>query len=62
VLRAGEKTRVVDAMFYKQEKEATGMFDGGVVWCGGRGCLWGPMLRHSFSLRYQPHGIEFIFI
>jgi hypothetical protein len=28
------------------------------VWCGGRGCLCGPMMRHPFLLKYQP--CEFI--
>jgi len=29
---------------------------GYVLWrCGGMGCLGGPMLRHPFSLRDQPH-------
>jgi hypothetical protein len=29
------------------------MFGGGVVRCGGRECLHGPMLRHPFPLRDQ---------
>jgi hypothetical protein len=31
------------------------MFDRGKVWCGGKGCLSGPMLRYPFPLRDQPH-------
>lgn len=24
------------------------------LWCSGRGCLSGPMMRHPSPLRYQP--------
>jgi hypothetical protein len=37
-------------VFYRKEKEARDM-----VWCRGRACLYEPMLRHPFLLRYQPH-------
>jgi hypothetical protein len=30
------------------------MFCGGAVWCGGRRCLCGAMLRHPLPLRDQP--------
>ena len=30
------------------------MIGGGAIWCGGRGCLCGSMLRHPFPLRDQP--------
>jgi hypothetical protein len=33
------------------------MFGGGVVSCEGRGFLCGPMLRHPFLLRDQPHEV-----
>jgi hypothetical protein len=42
---------MVCVVFYKIEKEFRGMFGGG-VWCGGRGFLCRPMLRHPFPLKY----------
>jgi hypothetical protein len=39
-------------LFYKKKREARDMFEG-AVWCGGRGCLCGPMLGHPFPLKYQ---------
>lgn len=39
-------------VFYKK-KESKDMSGGGVVRCGGRGCLCGPMLGHPFPLRDQ---------
>ena len=44
-------------MFYKKEKGARDMF--GRVRCGAAAGVGvgseGPMLRHPFLLRYQPH-------
>jgi hypothetical protein len=40
-------------VFIKEIKERS-VFGGGVVRCGGRGHLRGPMLRHPFPLRDQP--------
>jgi hypothetical protein len=40
---------------YEKIKGYKGMFYGGVVRYGGRGCLSGPMPRHPFPLRDQPH-------
>jgi hypothetical protein len=36
------------------------MFYGGVVRCGGRGCLSGPMPRHPFPYMMVSYRIEFI--
>jgi hypothetical protein len=44
----------IGVVFYKKKEEARYMFVGGVVKCGGKGCLCGPMRRHPFPLRYQP--------
>ena len=35
------------------------MFYGGVVRCGGRGCLSRPMPRHPFPLRDLPQMVEY---
>jgi len=35
-------------VLYRKEREARDMFGRGAVW-------YGPMLRHPFPLRYQPH-------
>jgi hypothetical protein len=34
--------------FYKKKKKTRDMFGGGTVWCGGKECLRGLMLRHPF--------------
>ena len=39
----------------KQKIKRRGIFGGCVVRSGGRRCLSGPMLRHPFPLRDQPH-------
>jgi hypothetical protein len=40
---------------YKKKRKARDMFGAGAVRCEGRECLCGPMLRHPFPLRDQPH-------
>jgi hypothetical protein len=40
---------IVTVVFYKKRRI---IFGGSGVWCGRRGCLCGPMLRHPFPLRY----------
>jgi hypothetical protein len=47
----GEKRRErlgMGDVFYKKKREGRNMFGGGTVWCGGRGCFCGPILRHPF--------------
>jgi hypothetical protein len=39
----------------KKDKERKNMLGECVVRYGGRGCLLGPMMRHPFPLRNQPH-------
>lgn len=41
---------VSSVVFYKKDREVRAMFGGGPVWCGGRGCLCGSMLKHPLSL------------
>ena len=50
-----ENNVIVVVVFYKKIKRENMFGGGGVVRCGGRGCLRRPMLRHPFPLRDQPH-------
>jgi hypothetical protein len=45
-----------NVVYYKKVR-GRNMFGGCVARYGGRGCLQGPMLRHPFSLRNQPHNV-----